>query len=139
LEQGPQMILVVDDFRDAAEALCRLIKASGYPCEIALSGTETLARMRAHPSEQPLLVILDMMMPGMDGIETLREIRSDPRIAHAAVVFLTAGFDVAKRAEAITLGALAWLYKGGSGMLDVGETIKEIVRMYESVGGAKVT
>src|SRR5689334_21149298 len=107
------MILVVDDFRDGASAFCAMLKLDGYPCEWISSGAEALAAIRAHPSEQPLLVVLDEMMPEMNGIELLRQVRADPRIITTPILILSAGFDLAKRDEAMTLGALAWLLKGG--------------------------
>ena len=131
------MILIVDDFRDGAEAMCRLITRAGYPCKWIGSGPEALAAIRAHPAEQPLLVILDEMMPQMTGVEVLRAIRDDPKIAATAVIFHSAGFDVAKRDEAMTLGALAWLLKGGTATMEVERIIKEIGQWYERLGGVK--
>ena len=133
------MILVVDDYPDAAEALCRLLRHEGYPATTVSDGRAALATIRSHPSEMPLLVVLDQMMPGYDGIAVLRDIRSDPKIAHTPVLFHTAGFDVEKREEAMTLGAVAWLYKGGAASLSIPETIKSIGHWYEKVGGAKTS
>jgi CheY-like chemotaxis protein len=129
------MILVVDDFPDSADAFARLLRKLGYPAEPVFSGPDALARIRAHPREEPLLVVLDEMMPNMTGIEVLRAIRAEPAIAGTAAMFFTAGFDTQKRDEAITLGALAWLYKGSTP--DVHMILNEIGRLYESVGGAK--
>jgi CheY-like chemotaxis protein len=131
------MILIVDDYPDAAEALCRLLRHEGYPATTLSDGRSALAYIRSHPPEMPLLVVLDQMMPGFDGTAVLREIRSDPKIAHTAVLFHTAGFDVEKREEAMTLGAVAWLYKGGAASLSIPETIKSIGHWYEKVGGVK--
>jgi CheY-like chemotaxis protein len=132
------MILVVDDFHDSAEALARLFRKIGYPASIALNGFEALAFIRSHPPEQPLLVILDEMMPGMSGIEVLRQIRSDPRIASTGVVMHTAGFDTEARDEAITLGAIGWFLKGGTAREDVMAVVERIAHLYEGVGGAKL-
>ena len=130
------MILIVDDYRDGAEALCRVLKKSGFPCNWVPSGPEALAAIRAHPAEMPLLVVLDNMMPHMNGVEVLREIRADPQITNTTVVFYSAGFDVEKRNEALTMGAVAWILKGdGSG--GIAETIDTISRWYERVGGVK--
>ena len=128
------MILLVDDFRDGATAFCAMLKLDGYPCEWVGSGAEALASIRAHPPEQPLLVVLDEMMPEMNGVELLRQLRAEPRTISTPVLFLSAGFDLAKRDEAMTLGALAWLLKGG---IDVRGVIREVETWYERVGGAK--
>lgn len=126
------MILIVDDFEDGAAAVCRLLSARGYPCAWVPSGPEALARIRAHPPEQPLLVVLDVMMPEMSGMEVLRAIRGEAKIAHTTVIMFTAGFDIAKRDEALTLGAVAWLMKGTA---DVVSVIKSIGEWYERIGG----
>jgi CheY-like chemotaxis protein len=126
------VILIVDDFEDGAQALCLLLGREGYPCKWVPNGPEALAMVRAHPPEQPLLLILDEMMPGMSGVEVLRAIRADPAIAHTTVLFHSAGFDLQRRDEAMTLGAVAWLLKGG-----VEENIKSITQWYARAGGVK--
>lgn len=131
------MILIVDDFRDGAEALCRLLTLQGYPCRWVDGGPEALAAIRAHPREQPLLVVLDEMMPEMAGTDVLRALRSDPATAATPVIMLSAGFDVAKREQAISLGAVAWLMKGGGRAGDVTGMLRTISEWYERVGGIK--
>ena len=131
------MILIVDDYADAAEALRRLIKAAGYHATVALSGRAALATIRAHPPTDPLLVVLDDMMPGMGGIEVLRAIRADPAIAGTPVIFCTANFDGDRRDEALAAGAAAWLVKGGLGRGGMDDMVAWIVRSYEKVGGSK--
>lgn len=133
------MILIVDDFRDGGEAMCRLISARGYPCEWIGGGPEALAKIRAHPAEQPLLVVLDEMMPDMSGTEILQVLRGDPATARTPVLFHSAGFDLAKRDEALTLGALAWLLKGGTAGADVQSVLNTIIDWYERVGGVRTS
>jgi CheY-like chemotaxis protein len=128
------VILIVDDFQDGAEALCRLLTKLGYPCRWVPNGREALGLVRGHPVEQPLLVVLDDMMPEMNGVEALREIRGDARIAGTMVMFYSAGFDVGHRDEAMTLGAVAWVLKGGTA---VEECIKTIASWYEKAGGVR--
>lgn len=127
------MILIVDDYRDSAEALCSLLTVQGYHCQWAGSGHEALALIRNHPPEQPLLVVLDEMMPEMSGVEVLKTIRSDPKISQTTVIIYSAGFDVEKRDEALTLGASAWLLKGAAGNIDA--SINSITHWYTKVGG----
>jgi CheY-like chemotaxis protein len=133
--RGGAMILIVDDFQDGAEALCRLLRAAGYPCQWVGGGAEALALVRAHPPEQPLLLVLDDMMPGMSGVEVLRAIRADPKIAPTPVVLHSAGFDLEHRDEAMSLGALAWALKGAGG--DVESFVAQVGRWYERAGGAR--
>jgi CheY-like chemotaxis protein len=99
---------------------------------MAADGPEALAFIRSYPPDQPLLVVLDVMMPGMGGIDVLREIRADPKIEHTPVVMFSAGFNVAYRDEAITLCAAAWILKGTD------QGFAEICRQYERVGGVAV-
>jgi CheY-like chemotaxis protein len=99
--------LVVDDNLDGGDVLCRLLRAKGYPAEWTTDGRSALARIREHPPEQPLLVVLDEMMPLMSGTDVLQTIRSDPAIAHTPVIMYTAGIDGSKRQTAMALSASA--------------------------------
>jgi CheY-like chemotaxis protein len=129
------VILIVDDYHDGAEALCRLLGKRGYPCHWVGSGPDALAYIRAHPPEQPLLVILDDMMPQMTGVDLLRAIREDPKISQTTVLMYSAGFDVEHRATALTLGAAAWILKGGVGGAALDAVINQVGEWYEKVGG----
>jgi len=106
----------------------------GYPCQWAAGGVEALARVRAHPKEQPLLVMLDEMMPDLSGIDVLRALRADPATVHTSVVMFSAGLNVAKREEAMALGILDWILKSG----DVAMTLKAIIDHYVRIGGTTV-
>ena len=127
------MVLIVDDHPDGGEAVCRVLNKCGFPCQTASNGRDALAAIRAHPREMPLLVLLDHMMPLMNGVEVLREIRGDPKIADTTVIFYSAGFDVGQRDEAMTMGAAAWLLKG----ISFQELIDAIDHWYERVGGVR--
>jgi CheY-like chemotaxis protein len=131
------VILIVDDFPDGAAALCRLLEREGYRCNTINNGIEALAFIRAYAPELPLLVILDDMMPDLDGVAVLRAIRGDPRIAERPVIFFSAGFDLMKRDEALALGALAWLLKGATGTSDIRNVVDRIGEIYQRVGGVK--
>jgi CheY-like chemotaxis protein len=101
--------LVVDDSRTALVSLGRLLKARGLQVETAESGPEALDYLRLNPP--PAAVFLDHMMPGMDGFETLAEIKRDPRTASIPVVMYTSvegqGYIESARAH----GATAVLHK----------------------------
>ncbi|HEY6162465.1 MAG TPA: response regulator transcription factor [Bacteroidia bacterium] len=80
-------ILLVDDEPDILEFISYNLKKEGYRVVCAPNGAEALAVAK---KEMPDLVILDIMMPGMDGIETCREIRENEQLKDILVIFLTA-------------------------------------------------
>ena len=127
------MILIVEDFADTARALCGLLSHKGYPCHWVTNGQEAIAFIRQHRQEDPLLVVLDEMMPGMSGIDVLRSLREDQKTATTNVIVYTAGYDSAKRDTAVALGVVAYLLKGG----DVEGTLKTICEWYERIGGVR--
>src|SRR4029077_724463 len=79
-------LLVVEDDSRSREALSRLLRHVGFQVETAADGPaalETLKRV------SPSLVLLDLMLPGIDGVEVLRRIRGEPRLADIPVVLLS--------------------------------------------------
>jgi CheY-like chemotaxis protein len=102
-------VLVVDDHRDANDILCRLLRLDGHRTISAFSGEDALSSLESHPAD---VIILDFMMPGMDGIETLRQIRSNPATSRVRVIMYTAVADPAFREHAIEKGANAYFAKG---------------------------
>ncbi|MDO1477967.1 response regulator transcription factor [Rhodococcus ruber] len=93
-------ILIVDDEPNIAELLSVSLKFQGFEVETASNGAEGLDRARAF---RPDAVILDVMMPGMDGFGMLRRLRADG--SDAPVLFLTAKDAVADKVSGLTLGA----------------------------------
>ncbi len=79
-------LLVVDDNRDAAESLAGLLGLLGADVQVVFSGEEALPAMRAH---RPLAVLLDIGMPGMNGHEVARSIRTDPAFKDVMLIALT--------------------------------------------------
>jgi len=131
-----RVIVVVDDYRDGGEVLSHILRARGYPATWVSGGSEAIAFLLNHPPEQPILLILDDMMPEPSGMQTLQMIRADPRISRTPVIMHSAGFDLAHRDQAMTLGAVAWLLKGGSAGASVDTVIDTILEWYQKVGGA---
>jgi excisionase family DNA binding protein len=83
-----QRLLIVDDDRDLNSFLVALFEANAPDLEIysAHDGFEAGRRMQAH---RPNVVLLDVMMPGMDGVEVCRSLKADPQTAHVRVVAMT--------------------------------------------------
>jgi two-component system, OmpR family, response regulator MprA len=100
-------ILVVDDDRAVREALRRALELQGYEVELAVDGVEALAQLEANG--QPDAVVLDILMPGIDGLEVCRQIR---RSGNAVpVLMLTARDAVGDRVEGLDAGADDYLVK----------------------------
>ena len=101
--------LVVDDSRVALAALSRMLKDHGLAVETAESGSEAIdyLRMNLYPS----VIFLDHMMPGMDGFETLRALKSDPRTSKVPVVMYTSTEGESYMGQALAAGAVDVLRK----------------------------
>jgi CheY-like chemotaxis protein len=84
-----QHILIVEDSEDLQFLLFQLLKSEGFELSKAFNGREALDLLRTMP-ELPHLILLDLMMPVMSGIEFLREQVKDPRLASIPVVVFTA-------------------------------------------------
>lgn len=80
-------ILLVDDEPNILRALEFLLKQKGFRVITAVNGNEGLRKARQH---QPNIIILDVMMPGMDGFEVARHIRQEDHLRDATIIFLTA-------------------------------------------------
>jgi adenylate cyclase len=81
-------ILVVEDDLPTLDTLCRSLASMGYVAHTALNGQEGLDWLADHPA--PRLILLDLMMPEMDGFEFLRELRKRPAVADIPVIVVTA-------------------------------------------------
>src|SRR5689334_24088451 len=97
---GPKRILVIEDNPDLAYGLRNNLEIEGYEVEVAKDGTKGLSRAR---SANPDLVVLDLMLPGMDGFRVLRALRED---GHGMpVLILTARREEADKVRGLRLGA----------------------------------
>jgi CheY-like chemotaxis protein len=86
-------ILIVDDDLDIREALVETLEDMGFPVVTAAHGSEALALLR-HTPVLPSLILLDLMMPVMDGYRFWEELRRDPELASIPVAIITAGHGV---------------------------------------------
>ena len=85
-------ILVIDDNDDTAFLLAKLLESQGFETEICNSGKAALAALQK--SAHPDLIICDVMMPGIDGYEVLRTIRTDSQLRYIPLILLTANDEV---------------------------------------------
>lgn len=101
-------VLVVDDILPNVKLLEAKLSSEYYDVITATSGEEALEKV-AH--DGPDLVLLDIMMPGMDGFEVCRRIKADPKVAHIPVVMVTALTDATDRVKGLEAGADDFLSK----------------------------
>ena len=103
-------VLLIDDQADYCRPLVRLFQLAGHDARSVQAGEEALKYLRA--VDAPDIVLLDIMMPGMDGLEVLRQVRQDPRMAMTPVVIFTAVSDPVLERHALQKGANDYLVKG---------------------------
>jgi len=101
-------ILVVDDEPDMVWAIQRCLKRAGYEVLTAQDGLEALAVARRH---HPALVILDINMPVLDGLEVCLQMRKDPILASIPILFLTVNRTISDRVEGLDQGADDYMIK----------------------------
>ncbi len=112
--EGARILVAEDDMR-TAYALSALLQGKGAEVLIAETGREAIDRLRADPSIA--CVLMDIMMPEMDGYEAMRRIRSDKRFAGLPVIALTAKAMKGERERCIECGASDYLTKPVDGAL----------------------
>jgi CheY-like chemotaxis protein len=99
-------VLIVEDDPDIAETLAQMLEDRGYRAETASNGREALERLRRPP--EPLLILLDLTMPVMDGREFRRVQLETPQLASIPVVVLTADATADRHSA---MSAAGWLIK----------------------------
>ena len=101
-----QHILVVDDDPAIRDVVADILEISDYPVQTAVNGAEALEKIRR---DQPAAVLLDLMMPVMNGWEFLRACRKEAPCAHVPIVVMSAAREASDVAD--ELGAQAFLAK----------------------------
>ncbi len=103
-----QRILVADDDDGLRQLLRLILSREGFEVFEAANGEQALALA---VTVDPALILLDVMMPGLDGYDVCRRLKSDRRTGEVPVVFVSAAEDVARRNEVQKLGAAACIQK----------------------------
>jgi len=98
----PEAILIVDDEQDVLDLLVYNLQKAGYKILTARDGVAALQKAR---DEVPSLIVLDLMLPQMDGTEVCRHLKADPKTAHIPIIMLTAKAEEVDRVVGLELGA----------------------------------
>jgi DNA-binding response OmpR family regulator len=124
LPMGSQTVLVVDDEESISEAVRARLESEGYRVLVAADGPHAIA---LHKEHHPDLVVLDLMLPGMDGLEVCREIQRD---GWTPVLMLTAKTEEADKVAGFAVGADDYLTKPFS-LRELAARVKAILRRME--------
>ena len=104
----PVHILIAEDDRDIAELITHFIRKEGWSTHVAGTGDDALAYARRHPVD---LVVLDVMLPGLSGLEICRALRSDAATEAIPIIMVTARAEETDRILGLELGADDYLPK----------------------------
>lgn len=107
-QQSRQKILVVEDEEDILELIRYNMEKSGYNVIEAMTGESALEQVR---TEHPELVLLDLMLPGIDGLEVCKSLKNNPRTRHIPIVMLTARGEESDIVIGLELGADDYITK----------------------------
>jgi CheY-like chemotaxis protein len=117
-------VLVVDDTLDCLIPLTRLLNLEGFETTAAQDGRQAMKMMG---QARPDVLVLDLMMPDVDGVSLLEEIRQTPGLEKLPVVVFTALEDRKVRRRVDELGVAAVLYKGRAGMEEIIRSVHDCV------------
>ncbi|MBI4697397.1 MAG: response regulator [Nitrospirae bacterium] len=117
-------ILIVDDSASMRQLVTFALKEAGYDVIAAVDGKDALAKLNSAKAD---MVITDLNMPNMDGIQLIKQLRTAPATKFTPVVMLTTESQESKKQEGKTAGASGWIVKPFTPALLI-ETIKKFVR-----------
>jgi DNA-binding response OmpR family regulator len=104
----PSRVLIAEDDPDIGGLLVHYLQKAGFHASLVASGREVVPQVKRDP---PDLVILDLMLPGVDGLQVCRTIRSDPEMALIPIIMLTARGEESDRIVGLELGADDYITK----------------------------
>lgn len=121
----PPRVLFVDDEPDLREVVeLSLATVGGFDVQVAASGAQAL-KMAAE--QRPDVILLDVMMPGMDGPSTLARLQAEPELASVPVIFLTAKLQGGEQERLVGLGARGVIAKPFDPLL-LPEQVRELIQ-----------
>ena len=116
-------VLIVDDEQETRELLRLMLEFAGYDIYEAVDGLDALEKVKL---VQPDVILLDVMMPNMDGLEVCRRLRSQAATADLPIIMVSAKIQVEAIREGLDAGATRYLTKPVS-RANLVETIREVV------------
>lgn len=125
-----QSLLLAEDDHDIQLVACLALRRAGFQVAVAGNGAEALARVAR---ERPDVILLDWMMPQVDGLETCTRLKADPATRDIPVIFLTARSQEAEIQQGLRLGAIGYITKPFDA-LDLGRQVLELL-----TGAARAT
>ncbi len=108
LSSPTQSVLIVDDNPRLVEDYKSFLEEAGFTCYTAEDGEAGLAQARAH---HPAVIILDLMLPKIDGISVLKDLKEDPELKDTPVIVLTALSEEVEKKASLESGAVEFLEK----------------------------
>lgn len=120
MTSAEKTVMIIEDEADAAELFAEMMRVSGFRVLKTLSSAPAINMMTA---EKPDLVLLDIMLPGISGLDVLREMREDPALATIPVVIVSAKAMPADIRRGMEAGASTYLTKP-VGFLELKEAVE---------------
>lgn len=127
---GRPVVLLVDDEKDFVDTLSKRLSTRDYPVTVAYSGPEALECVAR---DAPDVMILDLRMPGMDGLEVLQQVRSNGR--ETEVIMLTGHGGADEEIAARALGVFDYLQKPA----EIDELVDAMQRAYDQLIARRIT
>ncbi len=124
-------ILVVDDCQTTRKILGLYLKSKGFDVVAAENGLDAIEKLASHDVN---LIMSDLNMPYMDGIELVKNLKADPNLSHIPILMVTTEADPDERQKAMEAGASAYLVKPVTAEI-VSINIKEILKEIFKKGG----
>ncbi|NEQ35442.1 MAG: EAL domain-containing protein [Okeania sp. SIO3I5] len=106
LREAP--ILIVDDRPNNLKILAQQIREAGYKVAIAENGKSAIEQGKQNP---PMLILLDVVMPDLDGFETCQQLKSQPETKDVPIIFMTALNDIANKVKGLSIGGVDYITK----------------------------
>jgi len=122
---APKDILIVEDDKFLRELLVEKMTSEGFHIEVAVEGGQALEAIK---KKKPHIILLDLVMPGMDGFKFLEHIKDNPDTASIPVIVLSNLGQKSDIDKAMRMGADAFLIKANFTMNDVASEVKKIIK-----------